>query len=65
MYIPDNYDLFKQHDAQQQAELDKLPVCSECGEPIQSETCYEIDGGLVCEDCLENNHKRWVEDYAE
>ena len=56
---------FYQYDAQQQAELDKLPVCSECDHPIQSETCYEFDGGLICEDCLENNHKKWVEDFIE
>jgi formylmethanofuran dehydrogenase subunit E len=63
--MPDNYDQFKRHEAKRQAELDKLPKCSECGEPIQSETCYEIDGGLVCEDCLENNHKKFVEDLIE
>lgn len=65
MYIPDNYDLFKRHDAELQAQLDKLPVCSECDEPIQSDACYEFDGGLICEGCLENNHKKWVEDYVE
>lgn len=56
---------FLRHDAEQAAILDKLPRCSECDEPIQSEVCYEINGELVCEECLENNHKKWVEDYVE
>ena len=63
MYTPDNYDLFKKHDADQQNQLYKLPRCGECDEPIQSETCYEINGELICEECLENNHKKWVEDF--
>lgn len=65
MYVPDNYDAWESHDAEQKAELDKLPCCCECDEPIQSETCYEINGELICEECLENNHKKWVEDYVE
>lgn len=56
---------FLRHDAKKQRELERLPKCAECGEPIQSERCYEVDGGLICQDCLENNHMRWVEDYAE
>ena len=56
---------FCRHDAAQQDELNRLPRCSECDEPIQSETCYEINGELICEECLENNHKKWVEDLIE
>lgn len=53
---------FLREDAKKQKELERLPKCAECGEPIQSERCYEVDGGLICQDCLENNHMRWVED---
>jgi formylmethanofuran dehydrogenase subunit E len=56
---------FHCYDAEQQSKLDKLPRCSECDEPIQSETCYEINGELICEGCLENNHKKWIEDFIE
>ena len=50
--------------AKQEIEIDKLPVCSECDHPIMSDECYELDNGLVCPECLTNNHKRWVEDYV-
>lgn len=65
MYIPDNYDLFKQHDAEQQKQLDRLPRCSECEHPIQDEFCFEVNGELVCDECMNNNHKKWVEDFIE
>lgn len=49
MYIPDNYDLFARHDAEQEAQLKKLPECSECGEHIQDEEAYYINGEWICE----------------
>lgn len=65
MWVPDNYDILEAHEAKQQKTLDRLPRCSECDEPIQSETCYEINDELICEDCLKNNHKKWVEDFID
>ena len=56
---------FARHEAEQQARLDKLPICAECGEPIQDDECYEIEGGYICEECLRNNHRRWTEDVCE
>lgn len=60
-YIQDNYDRFEQHEAEQQAYLDKLPRCSECDEPITDEYCYEINGEYICEECLERNYRKSVE----
>ena len=65
MRIPDYNDYCDQHDREQQAALEKLPVCCECDEHIQDEVCYEINGELICPECLENNHKHWVEDFME
>ena len=62
MYVPDNYDLWKSHDAEQQKQLDRLPRCSECERPIQEEFCYEVNGELVCDECMNNNHRKWVDD---
>lgn len=56
---------FLAHDAEQQAKLDKLPRCSECDNPIQTEECYEINDELICPECLQDNHRKWVEDYIE
>lgn len=65
MYIMDNYDRWEAHDAEQERKLQKLPICSECDERIQSEHCYEINDELICPDCMEKNHRKWVDDYCE
>lgn len=59
----DNYDLWEEHDAKKEAWLATLPVCSECHEPIQDETCYEINDELICVGCLIANHRKFTDDY--
>lgn len=44
---------FERYDAEQQRKLDRLPKCAYCGEPIQDEKCYRINGDLVHTDCAE------------
>ena len=56
---------FARHDAEQEAWLAKLPVCYECGHPVQDEHCYLINDEVVCQDCLENYHKKRVEDFLD
>ena len=63
MYYTDNpLSDFARHDAEQQAQLDKLPKCSECGYPIQEEYCWEMNGEYICERCLKDNHRVSTED---
>ena len=56
---------FNRYEAEQQKLLEKLPICYECGEPIQTEDCYEINDELICPKCLKDNHRKKVEDYIE
>lgn len=56
---------FHRHDAEQVRQLERLPRCAECDEPIQTEECFEINDELICPDCLEKYHKKRVEDYVE
>lgn len=51
MIIPDAYDMWEAHDAEQDRHLDDLPVCCECKEPIQSENAVCVDGQWYCSDC--------------
>lgn len=37
----------------QERQLDKLPRCSECDEPIQDEYCYCINDEYICEECMQ------------
>lgn len=54
---------FDRFDAEQQKALEKLPVCSYCNEPVQDDYFYEINDEVVCEECLNQNFRKNVEDY--
>lgn len=58
----DNYDMFCQHEAEMEIRISKMPKCAECGEAIQDDICYEINDEYICEGCLHENHRKWVED---
>jgi formylmethanofuran dehydrogenase subunit E len=63
MNVPDNYDLWKQHDAEQQLKLDKLPLCSICEERIQDDYYYEINDECICECCLAEYYRKDIDEY--
>lgn len=52
-YVPDNYDRFEEHDAEQERMLRKRPVCDCCGEYIQDESFHRIFGEAICDRCLD------------
>lgn len=56
---------FQRHEAEQERELNKRPVCYECDEPIQEDECYEINGELICPKCLKENHRKFTDDYID
>ena len=55
----------ERYEAEQERQLQRLPVCCECGYPIQTDECYEFNDELICPDCLRDNHRKWVDDYVE
>lgn len=52
---------FMKHDARQQALLDRLPKCENCGHPIQQDTVAFIGGCFYCDDCIRNDLRVDVE----
>lgn len=63
MYFTDNPVAdFERYSAEQEEELENLPICSECGEPIQDEYCFEVNNEYICERCMKNNYRKAVED---
>lgn len=61
MRIPDNYDMWERHEDEQEQRISRLPHCDHCHEPIQDEYYFEIDGEIICEECL-NDYKKYVEE---
>lgn len=63
MRVPDNYDAYRQHEAEQEAWLAKRPICCCCKEPIQDDALYDVNGELYCEECMTETFRKWTEDY--
>lgn len=40
----------------------RLPVCFDCGEPIDADELWEFSGHLYCKRCVDSHMQR-VEDY--
>lgn len=40
-------------DAENEKWLQKRPICSWCEEHIQDEYAYEVEGKLICPNCIE------------
>lgn len=55
---------FARHDAEQQKELDKLPRCDYCDEPIQDDFYFLINDEVICESCLNRFFRKDVADYV-
>ena len=50
--------------AEDEKALKSLPRCSECDKPISDDFCYQINGELICEDCMQTFRKH-TEDFME
>lgn len=60
MNVPDNYDQFLAHEARQDKWLSERLVCEYCGQPMQDDFFYEINGDILCEKCLNRNFRKEV-----
>lgn len=49
-----------QHDTECERWLERRPVCADCGEHIQDEYMYVIDGKNICPSCLED-YREWID----
>ena len=64
MYYSDNPGAdFERWSNDMEAELARLPVCYHCGEPIQDDYLYNINGNLYCHDCLDECFKESTDNH--
>lgn len=62
--LPDAYDMWVEHDREQNRQLESLPKCFHCGEPVQQDMAVYLEGfGYLCDDCIKNNMTE-VNDYG-
>lgn len=63
MNVPDNFDMWEAHEAEQERRLAERPVCADCGEPIQDDHFYLINGEAICPRCLEDGYRKETENF--
>lgn len=51
----DNYQRWLDHEWEQEKWLKSRPKCFQCGDPIQDEKGYRIEGRLYCPDCIKKS----------
>lgn len=56
---------FENHDTEQQSELDKLPLCIYCGEPIQQDKAFYYNDQWCCKECEPDFWNDIREDFLE
>lgn len=66
MNIPDNYNLWEAHERRKEKLLEQLPLCEahKCRHPIQDDYYFEIDGEILCEDCMNRRYRKNTEDFV-
>ena len=60
----DPLDDFDRLDREQAMYEERLPVCDECHNRITENDYYDVDGEILCEDCMKERYRRSTEDYA-
>lgn len=63
MYVPENYDWYRTKEAEEEKWLQNRPRCENCGEHIQDEYLYDVDGAVLCEECMKDLFRQSTEDY--
>lgn len=51
--------------AEQDRQMERLPVCVDCDQPITDDFYYEINGECLCQNCLEAGYRKSIDDYIE
>lgn len=54
-------DVFERREQRNAERLKELPVCHACGEHIQGDYRYRIDGVVYCEDCMRDIFEEYNE----
>lgn len=54
---------FLRYQAMKDKALERIPKCDDCGETIQDEFLYDIDGEVLCKDCVNYRYRKYTDDY--
>jgi formylmethanofuran dehydrogenase subunit E len=62
--VIDNYKVWEYAERERERRLARLPICEgfRCGKRIQDEDYYDVDGEILCEECMKQKYRRKTED---
>lgn len=63
--LPEPHELWDAHCREQDYLHGMLPMCDECGERVEDEFCYDFNGTIICEECLNHNYRKHTADLME
>ena len=55
---------YEMHCLRQEREAMRFPICHKCGNPITDDELWDIHGDLYCEECAEEEFRRYTDDYV-
>lgn len=59
----DNYSVWEANERRMEDWLSRKPICSYCGQHIQDERLFDINGLLYHEECAKEEFLKYTEDY--
>lgn len=62
--MPDNFSQWEFHEAKKEEWLRTRPVCEHCGQPIQEDWLFDVNGVLYHPACAAEVFERSAEDYV-
>ena len=63
MYKTDDPDRdYDAWEAEQAREMERLPICGDCGKRITDDFLYVLYDETICEECLRDNYRRMTSD---
>lgn len=54
---------FNAWDAEREAQLEKLPICADCGERVMDDHFFLINDEVICPDCLDAGYRKSIDEY--
>ena len=61
----DNYKAWEYAERDRESQLSLLPVCDRCHDRIQDKDYYDVDGEILCENCMKKKYRRFTDDLLE
>ncbi len=54
---------FNRHEREKESAASKLPKCDYCDKRIDEDEYYDIEGEIVCRECLNKHFRKWTDEY--